>query len=77
MAGICMRDIGCLYATIASVSSAAADSRADLAFEHEPLDVGREIGMTLEPQPAGDLDEHEAAFFGLVLPPRAVLRRSR
>ena len=32
-----------------------------LALEHESLDVGREVGMGLEPVPPGDEGEHEAA----------------
>ena len=37
-----------------------------LALEHEPLDVGRQVGVALEAVAAGHLDEHEAAALGLV-----------
>ena len=38
-----------------------------LTFEHEPFDVGREVGMGLEPVPAGDQREHEAPSRPVVL----------
>ena len=52
---------------MASVSSAARRQAGRLALEHEPLDVGREVGVALEAAAAGHADEHEAAVLGLVL----------
>ena len=42
-----------------------------LTFEHEALDVRREIGMALEPVAAGDADEHEPALVRLRTRPAA------